>query len=243
MGSNLEVFVPIRKGEPAVIGLPGNLISPAIFSQNLLKANTQIIPVSWGTSPGPWEIHEIGKRVIQLIKEHKLGPTVLAGHSVGGAIAMAAAIEAPHLINGLILSNTGANTLSHGNLNFPNDIRNNWGQLLFQQFINKCFYKPVERSFKMHLLTYAELFNQKAALSASVSLREKDFRPYLSEIKCPTLIAHGRFDKNRSINDAKTLSEGIRNAELVLLDAGHTPMVEDQRAWYYALQSLLDRVL
>lgn len=78
-------------------------------------------------SDGPWELDIIGERVLELIVQLGLGPVILCGYSSGGVIALSAALrDEEGRINGLMISNTGANTKGHSDPNLPNQIRDHW---------------------------------------------------------------------------------------------------------------------
>jgi pimeloyl-ACP methyl ester carboxylesterase len=56
------------------------------------------------------------------------------------------------------------------------------------------------------------------------------------------IIAHGNHDRVRRIEHARILYENIKNSELILLDAGHSPMYEDSENYSKALLKLIKRV-
>ena len=75
------------------------------------------------------------------------------------------------------------------------------------------------------------------------ALIELDLRSRLREISVPTLVVHGAYDTGRTIDHAQILLEGIREAELVVMDeSGHSPMVETPAAFSQALNAFLDKV-
>jgi hypothetical protein len=55
--------------------LPGTYCSPEVF-EGLDEAafpDVQILPISWMTSPGPWDLEALGRRVAVLLRELDLG--------------------------------------------------------------------------------------------------------------------------------------------------------------------------
>jgi len=71
-----------------------------------------------GDSPGEGETTIIGyvEQVVDWLDEQGIERAVLAGHSMGGAIAMTAALEKPDRVAGLILVGTGGRLRVNGEI-------------------------------------------------------------------------------------------------------------------------------
>lgn len=241
--SRLQFSIKASPGMPTVLCLPGTMCSPAIFDQVMSRDNlpAQYVRVSWMTSPGPWDMDALGERTIALIRECDMGPAYLVGHSTGGTIALVAALKEPSLVRGLLLANTGANMKGHGDVSsIIHAIKEEWGQDLWVRILKRCFYYEQEPDFMQTLLSYAAALQQEVALSALESQFELDLEPELSNVVPPVVIAHGIHDQARPIAQAELLAERIPRAELVPLDAGHTPMVENPEGFSKALHQLVD---
>src|SRR6202795_3971617 len=106
------------RNRPTLIFLPGALIPPNAIAPVTRIVKLRAIGVGWLEGAGPHDLHSVAERVAMLIRE--LGPTVLIGHSVGTPIAaLAAAIDlrsTKRNVVGLVLSNSGANTKGHGDV-------------------------------------------------------------------------------------------------------------------------------
>jgi len=63
-----------------------------------------------GSSPGPalTTVAAMARRVLDFVEALGAGPAVLVGHSMGGAVALTAAVQAPERVAGLGLVATGA---------------------------------------------------------------------------------------------------------------------------------------
>ena len=51
--------------ETVLVGLPGTLCSPAVFEPmtRALAGEVDVVPFSWLTQPGPWDVPSIAERV------------------------------------------------------------------------------------------------------------------------------------------------------------------------------------
>lgn len=236
--------VPTR-GTPIVLCFPGTLCSPTIFDRLAIsdELGLQFVMVSWMTSPGSWDLESLGRRTVALIRELDLGPVYLAGHSTGGVIALVATLLEPQLVRGLLLSSTGANMKGHGDVHSGiRAIRERWGADLRVRFIHRCFHYGPDSRLMRDLLSYAGTVRQEAALEALESQVELDLQPDLGQIEIPVVVVHGEHDRARPSAHAELLTRELPRAQLVVLDAGHMPMVEDPRGFAAALRTLIASV-
>ncbi|ABF11108.1 alpha/beta fold hydrolase [Cupriavidus metallidurans] len=220
-----------------LLGLPGGGCSPAIFDYVKHDA-LQVHGVDWASWPGPWDLESLTTRLARVLQERK-GPTLLAGHSLGGMFALLTTLKAGHKVNGLLLSNTGAHTAGHGDANLPDRVRNAWTEEASDAFLLSCFQCPPPVELWQKMREYMVHINREAFLEAVITLRQIDVRKRLSEIACPAVIAHGRHDQRRAMSFAQELADGIPRSALVWIDGGHTPMVDDPQAYHEALNTLV----
>src|SRR5712691_2069526 len=167
--SALHVTRKPQTGRQALICIPGTYCSPEVFElgDETTFPMLQILPVSWMTSPGPWDLPTLGKRVALLVRELDLGQVLLAGHSTGGAIALVAALSEPSLINGLFLADTGANTQGHSDISsLLKVIEQGTGPDFFQAVWHRSFHVPPDPALIERLATYATSVPREAALQA-----------------------------------------------------------------------------
>src|SRR5690625_1319243 len=126
---------------PLILGLSGAGLSPAIFKE-LHDSHIPIYGIDWGNWPPPWTIDGFAMRLSEVLDQRE-GPTLLAGVSLGGAIAIRTAALKPKSLSGLIISNTGACITRHGDLNLPQRVKTNWTQKVSDDFLLSCFkHKP-----------------------------------------------------------------------------------------------------
>ncbi len=229
----------IEPSKPTILCVPGTLMSPAIYDDFVCPEGFQWSAVSWMDTSGPWDLKAVSARIITLIEQLDLPRVVLIGHSFGGAISILTASKSERVI-GVVLSNTGANTASHGDPDYPKKIVTDWGERLRRYQVRRCFVLKPQPEFLNTLDEYADTCSQDATLEAATSLRAVDLAPQLRSIRCPVLIAHGKLDTVRTEVDVKVLCDGLANVTVEYLEAGHTPMVEAKDAWQRAVQHWLD---
>ncbi len=226
---------------PVVLALPGGGCSPRIYEAIRLH-NARLHALDWTVGPGPFDPVSIATRIGTQLAG-RAGTTVMAGHSLGGFVALLVALQSPQHVTGLILSNTGAYSAAHGDQTLPERIRSDWHAGTQADFLRACFHVPPPPDLWAHLLDYLARVPQALMLEAVTGLRQMDARERLKDVACPTLVAHGQFDKRRLVSAAEELAAGIPGAQLVLLPGGHTPMVDCPAQYQAAVDTFLARVL
>jgi 3-oxoadipate enol-lactonase len=230
----------LQTGKVLLLALPGGGCAPDIYmSTSHPQVHVQV--VDWGRSAGPWDLPTLARRLAKAVGQRS-GRTVLAGHSVGGVIAMLTALESPSAIHGLLLSNTGAHTGGLGDPNLPHRIRTSWNAQAAEQFLRSCFWRQPDSALWQTMVRYLAEIDTELFAQATTSLRQIDLRERLPEIRCPTVIAFGRHDQRRTLTHAFELADGIPDSALMLLPAGHTPMAEAPHHYRDAIDLLLAKM-
>lgn len=232
----------IKQGIPTILFIPGTMISPEIYINVTVPKGYQAIKISWIDSPCNNELYDVAKSIVDFIKENDLKKVILAGYSSGGMISMLTYLEDKSNISGLLLSNTGANVVNQTDTSLPDRIRSNWTEEDTIGFINRCFYKPLDKEMFKILLEYANRISKEDFLKPVLSVRKIDIADRLHEIDCPVIIAHGKHDRVRGVIHAEQLHKGIKNSEVILLDSGHSPMYEDSENYTKALKTLVEKI-
>lgn len=240
----LKYVGTLYSGEPTVLFIPGAMTTPCVFAglANYLPCQSAII--DWNNSEGPWTVEEVGKKVLTLIDQLSLGPVVLAGYSWGGVVSIVAAInDKKGMVAGLMIADTGACAVNHGDPDFPKKLEKSWpDRELFKKFSSRCYARPIARGFYQQLEDYAMALRKDTVCQAAHSVRESDFRDQLDQITCPVQILHGTRDESRSVQSAQLLAEKIKDSELFWLDCGHTPMVEVHEEYLQKLLYFINKI-
>ncbi len=155
-------------------------------------------------------------------------PTVLVGHSMGGAVAMTIALDPPKNLTGLVLVGTGAKLRVH-----PQIL-----ELCQSDFARACDL-IVTWAFALHAPS-ALRSRSRAQLERNgaetlwrdfASCNSFDVMDRLSELRLPTLIVCGTEDQLTPLKYSEYLQAHIAGAQLrTIEDAGHMVMLEQPAA-------------
>lgn len=205
------------------------------------------IGVGWLEGSGPHDLHSVAQRVARLLEE--LGPTVLIGHSVGTPVAaLTAAISSrtnKANIVGMVLSNSGANTKGHGDVESVIErVLANWGPELWKAMTERSLGIACPPELVEGFTTYPRRITPKAVAESLRSLKEVDLTDMLGQLSCiPTAIVHGARDPARNLSHAQSLNDGISGSTLTVLDTGHTSCVEAPAEFAEIVRAIANRPL
>lgn len=151
---------------------------------------------------------------------------VLGAESAGVAIALEAALRAPHRFSGLVLVGGGWGRPPPGSMDsFIARLEADYETEL-KGFIDRCLPEPDgedARRWGLHILRRAPLRHAVELLRCRSQLTAQD---HLHDITLPTLVVHGELDSITSPGSSKTLAAALPHAELHLLPGlGHVPIV------------------
>ena len=69
-----------------------------------------------------------------------------------------------------------------------------------------------------------------------------DYRESLKAYKGPAAVIHGQLDTRRKMDSVEMICDSLPQAQVTLLQTGHTPMWEDAAGYEKALETLLKRI-
>jgi pimeloyl-ACP methyl ester carboxylesterase len=174
----------------------------------------------------------------------KLDAVVVAGHSMGGAIAMEMAARHPKRVQGLILIATAAK------FNIPEERINTWRAVTMgrssQPFTNDG-YSPKTIATKPEVIRegWGEQIqtDPRVRWGDLVACSRADVREQLARIDKPTLIVAGADDNVTPLADAELLKTQIKGARLeVIPDAAHRLTTERPDVANAAIERFLDEL-
>jgi pimeloyl-ACP methyl ester carboxylesterase len=168
-------------------------------------------------------------------------PTVVVGHSMGGAIALMVALQRPKNLVGLGLVGTGAKLRVHPQILelCQTDFERAIDFIVQWAFAEQSPPELRERARAQMRRTGAD-----ALFRDFSSCNTFDVMARLSEIALPTLILCGRDDKLTPVKYSEYLQQNIPTAQLKIIEgAGHMVMLEQPRAVTTALREFCARLL
>ena len=183
-----------------------------------------------------WAAHDI------IWNELGLASPIIAGHSLGGAIALAMGLEYGDEVGGLILIGTGARLRVHPDLlaatrSAPDDATRQLKGLAFAPNHTEAMLDDMlEEGQDKHAPSM--LHRDLAACNVF------DCMARLSEIHLPTLIICGTEDRLTPVKYSQYLHEHIAGSSLRLIsDAGHYVMREQPQQVNQAIEEWLARAV
>jgi pimeloyl-ACP methyl ester carboxylesterase len=184
-----------------------------------------------------------GEAVAAWIQSLELPKVFLAGHSMGGGIALWLALHHPELVRALVLVSTGARLPV--NLSLIEEMATQVG---FPTAVDKI----ASWSFSSRVEPAVVENVKKHMLNTRPSVMVGDFRAcdrfdlseHLGKIQVPTLVLVGDEDKMTPERFSEGLAEGIPDAEMMVISgAGHMLPLEQPNEVARVVRGFLIRVL
>jgi pimeloyl-ACP methyl ester carboxylesterase len=192
-----------------------------------------------GKSPGNGcdSTEQYGDAVYKAMRGLSPDRYYVAGHSLGGAIAMSLALFHPDAVRGLILIGTGAKlrvlpSILDGILKEKERTIADMNSLSFSQGTSA---PTKEEAFKMMMSCRSETIYKDFS-----ACDRFDIMNSVDSIRMPTLVLCGKDDVLTPVKYSRFLNEKIAGSELVLIgDAGHMAMLEKPDAVNRAMEIFL----
>ena len=172
----------------------------------------------------------------------------LAGHSMGGYVALEVMRQAPQRVERLALMQTNARPdsaestenrrrlLALAERDFPAVISTLMQRLLAPAHLAEAGMTGTIESMALAAGTAAFRRQQEAII------HRVDSRPFLKDIRCPTLVLAGREDQIMPVEVLKELADAIPGARLTVIeDCGHMAAIEQPARVREAFLAWLER--
>jgi pimeloyl-ACP methyl ester carboxylesterase len=177
----------------------------------------------------------------------------LAGHSMGGRVALEVMRLAPERVERLALLDTGTHPLAEGAVGAREragrmgllEIAEGQGMRAMAEQWAKPMVHPARHNtplFEAVLAMLARSSAEQYAVQINALLNRPDAGPLLSTIHCPTLVLTGREDLWSPPEQHARMAEAIAGAELCIVETcGHMSMMEQPEAVTGAMERWLKR--
>jgi pimeloyl-ACP methyl ester carboxylesterase len=231
--------------------LPGLVCDASVWkhSRDALGSRADIHIAHYG------ELASLGDMAEKVLAEIE-GPFALAGHSMGGRIALEMFRRAPQRIRALALMDTGVHPLAAGEPGLREtqgrrellDIARTRGMAaMATRWVQGMVWRPrleetplINGIIEMFARSSAEVF----AAQISALLARPDATGLLTQIHCPTLVLCGAEDAWAPAARHVEMSAQIAGSQLVLVpDCGHMCTLERPEAVTNAMRMWLDAVV
>ena len=241
---------------PAVVFIHSFLCDGTLFAHQIqaLARAYRVINVDLrghgrsGPARFPFSIYDLSEDVEKVLVAEKVTSAVWIGLSIGGFVAMRAALSKAHLVRALVLMDTEAGPQSFSRkfqdyglklalktVGFS-AVTSSIASALFGKTTQKNQPALVE-SFKANLL---KLDTNSICRGIDAVMSRDDVRSQLGQIQCPTLVIVGEEDVPLPVAKSREIADQIRGSQSVVIPgAGHLSAMEQPEAVTAAITQFL----
>ncbi len=191
---------------------------------------------------GMQSVEKYADAIVEWITSLEIKKVVIAGHSMGGAIAQTIAVKFPKLVKGLILVATGAKL--GVNQDLLHKLSTPASAPAALELILKWSWMPGtdEKLLKKVKEQMLEI-RSSVVYGDYLACKNFDLTGSLGKIKAPTLLIAGELDKMTPLDLMHQLESGIKHARLVIVqEAGHMVMLEKPEKVAQEVESFLLKI-
>jgi pimeloyl-ACP methyl ester carboxylesterase len=187
-------------------------------------------------------LQQMADDIYQFVILKKIDKCILAGMSMGGAIAIQFAINFPDKIKSLILMNPGPGSLFSKGFSFVSPILSFVSQ---KKYLLKPFLKSVLIN-KLHQKVLSEFVNDAALVSKETWLQylhpDNKIHNYnkLKNLTMPTLVIIGGKDRAIPIEFQENVADTIpKSVKIIMNTEGHAVVIENSKKVLSEINSFL----
>lgn len=251
--SPLRYLDPAQRGEPVLLlhGLGSSAESWQAQMPTLATAGFRPIAVDlpgFGESPAPqrWTQQLAAQEAFAVLERLNALPAHVVGISMGGTVALQAALDFPDGVRSLTLVNTFAALRPHS----PREMAYFALRMVVvhtvgleaqgRTVVKHIFPKPGQEALREGLLNDIRRANPRAYRAAMRALARFDVVNRLGEIRCPALVITGEEDTTIPPAAQAELARGMPHARHVVIpNAGHAIIADSAEAFNRTLLEFL----
>jgi pimeloyl-ACP methyl ester carboxylesterase len=198
--------------------------------------------------PGHGKSEDVGRqsvpayaeRLLEWMKDAWVRRPVLVGHSMGGAIALQAALDAPSALSGLVMIGSGAR-LRVAEAFLQSTMSEETMAQAVQVIVEWSYSAAASRSLRELSARGLREMRVTVLHNDFVACDGFDVMARLGELLLPVLIVCGSEDRLTPEKYSRYLATHLRDARLVMLPgAGHMVMLEKPQATADAVRAFLE---
>jgi 3-oxoadipate enol-lactonase len=198
-----------------------------------------------GVPVGSYTIEQLGGDLLSMLDHLAIDRAHLCGISLGGLIAMWAAIHAPQRLGKLVLANTAARIgTSEGWEQRIATVESAGMEALAQQTPERWFTTGYLQQHPEEMEAVRRMVSATSAqgyCGCCAVLRDTDLRKKVAAIAVPCLVVAGTYDLATPPADGLALNASIHNSSYVELDASHLSAWEKADEFSAAVTAFLLR--
>lgn len=177
----------------------------------------------------PYLMSDMADDLAALLDHFGIEKTALAGHSMGGYVALAFAKKYPQKVSGLALVSSQAAAdapdRKEGRYKTAQDVAEKGVEVVADAMMPKLSSNAEVQAFARESILRQGKAGVIGALKAMAE--REDSMPILSSFDFPVVLIHGDADALIPLEKAQEIKEALPDAKLVILQgAGHLPMME-----------------
>lgn len=204
-----------------------------------------------GKASSPWSLEDAVQDSLGLLDHLGIDRAIWCGLSIGGMVALRAALDAPERVSALILIDTDA-----GEETFLRILKyrimgigaNAFGVKPFVPAVLKLMFGASTRRNNHELVNeYREVFagiDTESIVNSLPSLTERgSVISRLAEVTMPSVVIVGEEDKSLPVARSQVIHSQLADSELVVIpEAGHLAAIEQPERVNAAVKSFLGRI-